>query len=292
MKIFALCLFVSFALHGDEVTPPPKDPSKEYHQNYYFHYDFYIDDTDEDDSVKATLKAGIPYEGDIGVIIDELTRVGSTAVDIGAHIGVHTITMSKKVGPQGKVFAFEPNRKLCSEQLYNLRLNNCKNVTSVCKAAGAESGRAFLQWGKIDNYDPDKGYFVDVTALDSFHLENVSLIKIDVENYEYLVLQGAKDTLLKNNPIVIFECWLNCKFSDPKPEDQKANFIQVASLLESLGYEIRIIHSCNFIAFPIDIGFPFSIYREKFPKLDLDHYDPEQFVAPGMGIDYYRSWQN
>lgn len=275
---------------NSQIKPPPKDPSKEYHQNCYFHYDFYVDDAGEDDSVKAVLKLGIPYEGDIGVIIDELTRVGSTAVDIGAHIGVHTITMSKKVGPYGKVIAFEPNKKLCSEQLYNLELNGCKNVTSICKAAGAEASRAYLQWGKIDPVETERGYFVDVASLDSLHLENVSLIKMDVENYEYPVLLGAKETILKSRPIIIFECWLNCKFSCATKEAQKANFVQVASLLESMGYEVRPVHCCNFIAFPKDIEFPFTMYREKFPKLDMDHYDPDVFVAPGMGMDYYRSW--
>ncbi len=291
MRIYSL-FFLSALLYGEEeLKAPPKDPSKEYHERYYFHYDFYIDDTNEEgDTVKSTLKAGLPYEGDIGVIIDELTKPGSVAIDCGSHIGVHTLTMSKKVGPQGKVFAFEPNRKLHCEQLYNLELNQCKNVIPICKAAGAAPGKAFLRWGKIDSVESEQGYYVDVVPIDNYKLENVSLIKMDVENYEYPVLQGAKETLLKSQPVVIFECMLNCHFADITAADQKTNFLKVASFLESMGYEIRVIHCCNFIAFPLEVEFPLSIYREKFPKLDVDRYNPDLFVPAGTGVGYYRSW--
>lgn len=292
MKRWIIYLFALGGLYGEEeLRAPPKDRTKEYREQYYFHYDFYVDDEGEEaDSVKTILKSGRPYEGDIGVIIDELTRSGSVAIDCGSHIGVHTVTMSKKVGAQGKVIAFEPNRKLHCEQLYNLELNGCNNVTSICKAAGCREETVFLKWGKIDAVDLDRGYFVDAVPIDSYKLENVSLIKMDVENYEYPVLLGAQETIARNKPIVIFECWLNCNYCDVTHEEQKQNFLKVASLFESMGYEIRIIHSCNFIAFPLEIKFPFSIYREKFPKLDVDTYNPDLFVPPGNGIQYYRSW--
>lgn len=265
------------------ISAPPKDPSKEYQENYYFYHRFYVDDVgEEDDTVKAILKEGRPYEGDIGVIIDELTRAGSIAIDCGSHIGVHTITMSKKVGPEGRVMAFEPNRKLHSELLYNLELNDCHNVTPIPKAVGADFKTAYLKWGKIDLEPSSRGYFVDVVPIDSYHLENISLIKLDVENYEYAALTGAKETILKNKPILIFECWLDV--------NQRENFLKVISLIQEMGYEIRVIHSCNFIAFPLDVGFPLSLYREKFAKLDLENFDPERFVPLGDGLQYFRSW--
>ena len=265
-----------------------KDLTKEY-RDPYFHHIFYVDDSNEEgDTVKSTLKSENSYEGNIGIIIDELTRPGSIAVDMGAHIGVHTIAMSEKVGSQGAVFSFEPNRKLYLEQLYNLELNGCKNVVPICKAVGECSKRAFYRWGWIDDSDSSgEGYEVEVAALDDYNLIDISLIKIDIENYEYLALQGAINSILRSKPVIIFECYLKCHFDAVSIEDQKINFERVISLLESLGYEISVIHCCNFIAFPKD-SYPLSIYKKKFQKLDPDHYDPNEPAA--RPVNDYRLW--
>src|ERR1700679_2648 len=90
-------------IYRDPFTPEyaiVKDASKEF-RDPYFHHEFYIDiDTNEEtDTVKSTIKSGHSYEGNLGIIIDELTKPGSIAIDMGAHIGVHTIVMSEKVGP-------------------------------------------------------------------------------------------------------------------------------------------------------------------------------------------------
>jgi len=43
-------------------------------------------------------------------------------------------------------------------------------------------------------------------TLDSYHFENVDIIKIDVEGYELEVLKGADQTIATNRPIVQVEC--------------------------------------------------------------------------------------
>lgn len=98
---------------------------------------YWLDD-DPQDSIKQTLKSGYPYEGNISLMIYELVNKGSVAIDVGAHIGVHTIIMSRKAGPDGIVIAFEPNNKLYMELLANLQLNDCRNVISICKGVGDE----------------------------------------------------------------------------------------------------------------------------------------------------------
>jgi hypothetical protein len=71
-------------------------------------------------------------------------------------------------------------------------------------------------------------------------------------------------------------------------EDQRMNFDKVISLLEVLGYEIYVIHCCNFIAFPKETPYPLSLYKSKFKKLDPDLYDPNELIS-GPDIDY-RTW--
>src|SRR5205085_3620821 len=46
---------------------------------------------------------------------------------------------------------------------------------------------------------------VKVTTLDSYHLDRVSFIKIDVEGHELHVLRGAQRTLMESQPTVLVE---------------------------------------------------------------------------------------
>ena len=69
----------------------------------------------------------------------------------------------------------------------------------VCKS---DLGRSTLE-----SANPIKGERENVSTrrLDSFNLEDVSFIKIDVEGYEEAVLNGAKDTIQKNRPSLLIE---------------------------------------------------------------------------------------
>src|SRR3989344_2467099 len=288
--MLGLFLIASLFLFDEETSiyvqtqPIARDASKEF-RDPYFQSLFYIDDLGEEgDTVKSTIKSGFSYEGNLGVIIDELARPGSIAVDLGAHIGVHTLTLSKKIGPLGKVYSFEPNRKLYSELVQNIKINACQNVIPICKAVGEKEKQAFYKWGWIDDERPyGAGYLVPVVPLDTYSLKNVSLIKMDVENYEYLILQGAAQTIRESKPVIIFECYLECSFETVSSEQQRENFEKVISLIESYGYEIYIIHCCNFIAFPLN-SYPLSIYKSKFQKLDRKTYNPHTPSADS--IDY------
>ncbi len=49
------------------------------------------------------------YESQIGTLFGELLGLGDVAVDVGANIGVHALTLARIVGSTGSVIAFEPN---------------------------------------------------------------------------------------------------------------------------------------------------------------------------------------
>jgi FkbM family methyltransferase len=244
--------------------------SKIYYEPFFKSY-YYLEDN-TDDSLKSILKEGLPYEGEIGLIIDDLTETGSLALDVGSHIGIHTITMSRKTGPQGAVIAFEPDKKYYMELLETLSLNECTNVLPICKALGDTCKSAFFQKYMIQEEAVGVGDWVETLSLDSLHLNNVSLIKMDIENYEYFALKGAQETLLRNKPVIIFECWIGKDYakSDPK---ERANFDRVISLLESYDYEIFVIYSNDFIAFPRHGKSKLESYKNRFRKLDLNNFD-------------------
>ena len=65
----------------------------------------------------------------------------------------------------------------------------------------------------------------------------VSAIKMDVENFEYYVLEGAKETLEKHKPIVYCELWEN--------ENREKCF----ELMKGLDYDIKILHKKKLVDF-------------------------------------------
>lgn len=222
------------------------------------------------DSIKNILKQGLAYEGNIGLMIEQLTIPGSIAIDVGAHIGVHTMTMSRKTGNDGVVIAFEPDKKSYLELLTNLTLNKCTNVIPICKALGDNSHLSLLnEHRKIE--EVGDGELVETIPLDSLNLTNVSLIKMDIENYEFFAFQGAKETLHRNKPVIIFECWIG-KDYEKTPPKEKANFDRVIDLLESYGYEIYVIFCNDFIAFHKSRD-DLNSYKKNFKKLDRKNFD-------------------
>ncbi len=246
--------FDGFPSYGDLESPYYfTDPYYRICYSPYLNAFFYIDDVP--DSIKSYLRKNDTWEGNIALLIERFVKEGSIAVDIGAHIGVHTLKLSKLVGPHGGVVAFEPQVKMYAEQLRNLKLNRCNNVLSLRKACGEKA--QFIQMNPIDPTNEggtvigSGGDVAEMIPLDSLNLENVSLIKIDVEESEYFVLQGAKETIARNRPVIFFEI-LNRPDYEKSPLHEKVNYIRVISLIESMGYEPFVIFGNDYIAFPAD----------------------------------------
>lgn len=128
---------------------------------------------------------------------------GKTFVDVGAHVGTHTVRAAKTAS---RVIAFEPNRAARALLMANLVLNQCDNVEVRMSALAAYDGEAYLtdeqSWSKLSDHPP--GAIVPVSRLDSElgHLEDVALCKVDVEGGELAVLEGAAMSL------PVFDRWL------------------------------------------------------------------------------------
>lgn len=78
---------------------------------------------------------------------------------------------------------------------------------------------------------------VPITTLDSFNLNNIGLIKIDVEGFEKNVIEGAQETLKRNRyPRILFESWRPSRDS----EGQSATYLrnELFEYIRSIGYRI------------------------------------------------------
>ena len=69
-----------------------------------------------------------------------LLRAGMVAIDVDANIGCHTVTMARRVGPQGAVIAFEPQRSVYQNLRANIALNALANVHAINMAAAPAPG--------------------------------------------------------------------------------------------------------------------------------------------------------
>lgn len=134
------------------------------------------------------------------------------AIDGGAHYGSWTRYMAKHFDT---VYAFEPHPKIyeCLEK--NTELFN--NITLVESAIGKKADKIYMCDG-IDNSGcgyvkpPRQGRAradgpgdIPVVTIDSYDLDDVGFIKLDVEGYEYFALQGALETINRCKPIIHLE---------------------------------------------------------------------------------------
>jgi FkbM family methyltransferase len=148
------------------------------------------------------------YERDL---LDDIysRRPQGVAVDVGAHAGNHTVWMAAVCGL--KVHAFEPNPATRHQLQHNVALNSLTGrVTIHPEALGAHESRARLVELQAGNsgmvsVEPDAAGTVRVQPLDNFGLENVDLIKVDVEGAELDILRGAKETIRRCRPVLYIE---------------------------------------------------------------------------------------
>jgi len=151
-------------------------------------------------------------EGEVD-LFRQCLRPGDVALDIGANFGAHTLPLAHLVGPNGTVFAFEPQRILFQILCGNVALNELPNVHALPVALGRVAGRAkvpALNYRGVHNFGGvslggTDGEDVPVVTLDQLEVSKARLIKIDVEGMELDVLAGAKATLARCRPILYVE---------------------------------------------------------------------------------------
>ena len=144
-------------------------------------------------------------------LISSLVKNNQNSVDIGANLGLFTFFMSRA---SKHVFAFEPN----PYPLENLKDLVDSNVTILPIALGNNDGPVEIKiphhrkgWSSngasLASKEINDGKIINIQCrkLDSLNIENVGLIKIDVEGLEIEVIRGSKDTILKNKPVMIIE---------------------------------------------------------------------------------------
>jgi FkbM family methyltransferase len=190
-------------------------------------------------------------ENDFFAFLDLLPDDG-IVLDIGANIGIMTVHLAKHVR-KGNVVAFEPvpdnletlRKVIARFGLRNVRVEACalgseegkvKMVMPVENGA-RQQGLSHVLHETITERNEGLTFTVPLHMLDNFDFarstsQKITGIKMDVENFESFVLEGAKKLLALHQPVLYIELWDN------------ENRQQCFEIVRSLGYEI-FVHEGN-----------------------------------------------
>lgn len=184
----------------------------------------------------------------------------ATIIDAGANVGYTTVIFAKEY-PHFSIISYEPVSLLSkiivkvvqffnlhNVQIRQLALGNTKDVVSIKTpiiSGVKKQGLSFVakevereDEKLLDNCLEEQ---VQMVSLDSDLLNKIIHplvgIKVDVENFEFFVLQGSIELIKLYRPIVMAELWDN------------ARKMACIELMRNLGYEVKIIKNKNLVAY-------------------------------------------
>ena len=134
---------------------------------------------------------------------------GDAVFDVGANVGFYTLLAASRVGPDGKVVAFEPLPDNVRFIQRHLRMNRVEHVQVLQAAVGGRDGTARFErhvsnaMGRVSDGGSMDVEIVSIDSLcDARTIPAPSLMKLDVEGAELSVLEGASRTLTRSRPII------------------------------------------------------------------------------------------
>ena len=176
-----------------------------------------------------------------------------SVLDVGANIGIMTAHLGQQL-PNTPIHAFEPIptniavlKKIIKK--FNLKLVKLHEI-AVGETSGSvkmilpQNGKTKMQGlshvkhESITEWNEGEEFEVKLDTLDNqLKAERIQGIKIDVENFEYFALKGAKELLERDHPIIYAELWEN------------KNRTNCFELLTSLSYQAYIVKNNQLILF-------------------------------------------
>ena len=128
-------------------------------------------------------------------------------LDVGAHIGYYSALMSPIVR---RCYSFEPDDR--NMESLRLALGGCNNVEIIPKAVADSVGAAFLDVSaesSISHLAASGSNPVEGTTIDAFCSQHpgiqVSGVKVDIEGFDILAVEGATETAKTQRPIFLIE---------------------------------------------------------------------------------------
>lgn len=141
--------------------------------------------------------------------ISSFIKPNSIIIDIGANIGIYTGFFLRYSDKKSKILAYEADIK--NFEILKKKFKDFKKVLCINKIVCQKSGYSYLK-NNISNptahFMAQNGKKMKTIKLDSIlnkYKKKISLIKIDVEGAEALVLMGAKKIIKRYKPAIYME---------------------------------------------------------------------------------------
>lgn len=181
-------------------------------------------------------------------LVKKFIKSGTDSIDVGVYRGVYSYEMSKY---SEKVHSFEPNpiifkyinknlkKFIKNIHLYNFALSN-QNKTINLKIpirnsnSNKEIFEEYYEMGKAtihneNNFENYENFEIQTKTIDELSFDNkISFIKIDVEGHELEVIEGAKNTIKRDKPVLLVEI---------EKQYTKKEVAESINFINSLGYK-------------------------------------------------------
>ncbi len=189
---------------------------------------------DADEYMVKELRADGTYQRDHLDAAMRFVTDKRIAVDGGAHVGQFSRQMSALFET---VIAAEPAFDAFESLAENMRNFGCSNVQIRNIAFGSTPGFVTMALDAKQQARKNTGgrYIMDGgkiprVMIDTWHLPSLGFLKLDVEGSEYDAIDGARDTIARCRPVIL---WEDKAFGARFGHDKQA----VRHLLATLGYE-------------------------------------------------------
>lgn len=218
----------------------------------------------KNDIIQGTLLKGKQWNEEIVNILKSYieSRKLKHLLNVGSHIGSVCIPISLMIEKVSAIEAYPPTyQHLCE----NIQMNDIKNITTYNVAVGNSEEEVYFMGmdkncpiekkNRVKNNTGGMHVFTEddiknnvrssnlsdkkvknkITKLDNMEIDQFDLMLVDIEGFEWDFLQGAKEKITKNKPIIVIEIWKNEK---RKKENMPTTRQQVVKYVEEMDYKM------------------------------------------------------
>lgn len=153
-------------------------------------------------------------QNDDARVFASLLQAGMVVIDVGANIGMYAIFAARAVGPEGRVFAFEPVPELYRRLVENLAVSSLHNISTHQIAVSDRTGTAPFYLGRSESmgslYRAQTSATIEVPTetLDGFlehqGVAKVDAVKLDAEGAEMHIIRGMRRLLARPDRPILF----------------------------------------------------------------------------------------